>query len=188
MASRLIDNDETQDLSTRSAELCQACGLCCQGALHNHAALKSDEVTLATKLGIPLYEEKSTEAEPYSAFRLPCSFLEGTSCSVYIERPSPCRSYRCLLLQRFTQGTFTLKDSLDLVTIAQTLIKKITRQIGGVDPDQSIWDQIRVFYQGQDQSTNLTALQIDVKTLWNFCYYQFDPQVATHDYPEYKPR
>jgi Fe-S-cluster containining protein len=50
-----------------------------------------------------------------TAFRLPCKAFAGGCCSVYEDRPSVCRSYRCLLLRRQEAGEISREDALALI-------------------------------------------------------------------------
>jgi Fe-S-cluster containining protein len=79
----------------RSA-LCLACGLCCQGALHDMVPLDEDEIERAARLRLPLFESPLR-----LAFRLPCPRLDARRCTVYDERPRTCASYACGVLRAY---------------------------------------------------------------------------------------
>jgi Fe-S-cluster containining protein len=82
----------------RSA-LCLACGLCCQGALHDLVPLDEDELERAHTLRLPVVESPLR-----LAFRLPCPRLDERRCTVYAERPRTCASYACDLLRAYGAG------------------------------------------------------------------------------------
>jgi hypothetical protein len=50
-----------------------------------------------------------------TSFRQPCSAFGPGCCSVYHDRPSVCRSYRCLLLRRHEAGEVSRDDALALI-------------------------------------------------------------------------
>ena len=106
-----------QILPERASQLCMACGLCCNGALHDAAALLPEEATLALDLGM-----KVTQSERGVQFELPCHLLKDRCCTVYADRPSPCRNYRCRLLQSLDAGERSLEQCLDKVSNAQSLL------------------------------------------------------------------
>jgi Fe-S-cluster containining protein len=178
--------DELVNLELQASELCQACGLCCNGLIFNHAVLKPGEAGPAARLGLSVYLEHDLEAGDYEAFQLPCPCYKDHKCAIYIQRPDACRHYQCLLLRRFLQGKYSFEVSLDLIQTAKRLIGNIQRLIGAGQPAPRLWDQVKAFYEKQDAQTDLTEIQIEVKTLWNFCYYQFDHRVAATEYPDRK--
>ncbi|MFQ5964095.1 MAG: hypothetical protein ACE5KZ_07415, partial [Candidatus Scalinduaceae bacterium] len=60
--------DKDYDLVSKGAELCQSCGLCCKGMLHDRIDLEIDETELVSQLGLTPYQKKVD----YDAFDLPC--------------------------------------------------------------------------------------------------------------------
>lgn len=169
-----------------ASALCQACGLCCNGLIFSHAVLKPGESGPAAQLGLAVYLEHNDEDGDYEAFHLPCPGHKEHLCSIYSQRPEACRHYQCLLLRRFLQGKYSFEVSLDLVHTAKRLIGNIQRQIGAGQTGARLWDQVRAFYEQQDRDTDLTEIQVEVKTLWNFCYYQFDHRVAATEFSAWK--
>src|SRR5580693_5326443 len=81
------------------SDLCLACGLCCQGALHDLVPLDEDELEGAHKLRLPVVESPLR-----LAFRLPCPRLDDRRCTVYLERPRTCARYACDLLRAYGAG------------------------------------------------------------------------------------
>jgi Fe-S-cluster containining protein len=82
----------------RSA-LCVACGMCCEGRLHDLVPLDDDELERAARLSLPIVESPLR-----LAFRLPCPRLEERRCTVYAERPRTCASYACGVLTAYGDG------------------------------------------------------------------------------------
>jgi len=103
----------------RSA-LCLACGLCCQGALHDLVPLDEDEIARARKLRLPVVES------PHRlAFRLPCPRLHERRCTVYAERPRTCASYACETLRAYGAGEIDEAEALARVRAVGDLTARI---------------------------------------------------------------
>ena len=94
--------------------------MCCNGALHNAAALLPEEVPLALGLGM-----KVTQSDQEAHFALPCHLLKDRCCSVYADRPSPCRDYKCRLLRSLEAGERGLNECLDKVSRARSLLSDL---------------------------------------------------------------
>jgi uncharacterized protein len=90
----------------RSA-LCLACGLCCQGVLHDLVPLDEDELDRAAALHLPVVESPLR-----LAFRLPCPRLEERRCTVYLERPRTCATYACESLRAYGAGEIDEGEAL----------------------------------------------------------------------------
>ena len=97
------------------SRLCTACGLCCEGAIHEAAVLDDDELADAARHGLPLKPGDRLR------FALPCPKLEGAVCTIYGDRPRVCGRYRCGLLQRFEAGEVSAEAGLAHVAEAKRL-------------------------------------------------------------------
>jgi Fe-S-cluster containining protein len=93
----------------RSA-LCVACGLCCEGRLHDQVPLDDDELERAGRLSLPIVESPLR-----LAFRLPCPRLEERRCTVYAERPRTCASYACGVLTAYGVGELDEATALERI-------------------------------------------------------------------------
>ena len=62
-------------------------------------------------------------------FALPCHLLKDRCCTVYADRPSPCRTYRCRLLRSLDAGENGLDDCLNIVSKAQSLVRDLQEVI-----------------------------------------------------------
>lgn len=116
--------DPPPEFSDGSA-LCVACGLCCQGVLHDKGDLRDDEVEHAFSIGMIV----TRDLKQGVSYGLPCPLLKDTACSVYEERPSACRGYRCGLLQRYTAGEVPIERALSLVNEAKRLLARVLSQL-----------------------------------------------------------
>lgn len=115
----------TEPLSLAS-RLCLACGLCCDGTVYPHAVAREDEVAQATELGFTAIRTE----DGYSAFRLPCHYLEGRACTRYRDwRPSVCGDYFCRVQARAGSGEITEDEALALIANAQDLRDAMAAQL-----------------------------------------------------------
>lgn len=107
------------------SSLCLACGLCCQGVLHNHAVIAPDEIENVRSLGLTV--------EPHGdhlGFRLPCPLYQDNCCSIYAaKRPQVCGAYRCALLKKYLAYEITLEQSVQTVQRAKDLYADVLKQL-----------------------------------------------------------
>jgi uncharacterized protein len=107
------------------SELCLACGLCCQGVLHDLVPLDEDELELAQRLHLPVVESPLRVA-----FRLPCPRLDERRCTVYRDRPRTCASYACELLRAYGAGEIDLATALARVGATREQSAEVARREG----------------------------------------------------------
>ena len=108
---------------TLGSSLCTECGLCCTGALHNFAVLDPDEIDYARSIGLTL----RPEGRP--GFALPCPKLNGSCCSIYVDRPKVCSRFKCALLQRLEDGLVDFQDATVIVAEARRLFDDVHAQL-----------------------------------------------------------
>ena len=113
--------DPATESLTDPSRLCVECGLCCNGALFTHAKLTPEEVdhapgAVSTRGGEP-------------SFSLPCPLLTGAGCSIYNDRYGICRSFRCALLKKVSDGEVGIAEGLDRVAEAKRLIGRLTAEL-----------------------------------------------------------
>ncbi len=113
-----MDNSNEIISARQSAELCQACGICCTGAFFSHVNLTPEEATALDGTQIKTYIGK--KGKP--VFDQPCVALSGTSCSIYEKRPGACRAFLCGLTRGVLNGTTDLETALDTVSRMKALI------------------------------------------------------------------
>ena len=100
------------------SELCQRCGLCCDGALFTVTPLEAHEVAPVRARGLlPLARG---DASP--ALAQPCAALAGLCCTIYADRPASCRRYQCLLYGSLAEGEVSLDEALTVVAGARAKI------------------------------------------------------------------
>lgn len=102
--------------TAQSADLCLACGLCCDGTIFDVARVAESELPALAELGI------RTGTRPFGAVLVqPCVALDGAACTVYAHRPHTCRAYRCNLLVALEEGEADLADCLVHIDGAKAL-------------------------------------------------------------------
>jgi Fe-S-cluster containining protein len=145
------------------SQLCLACGLCCQGLLHDWARIETQEIAAAQKLGM------HTEMHPDgAAFSLPCPCHRDGRCAVYEERPSPCREYRCKLLRGYQAGQVSWNEALHRVQRARQLMASLRGRLG-LPETGSVWRQVRTV----DLTPADAEAQLDVAALSAHCLRHF---------------
>lgn len=149
------------------SRLCLACGLCCQGLLHDRARLRDDEVEEAQRLGLHSAEQGET------AFSLPCPCHREGRCTVYAERLSPCREYRCKLLRGYLAGQVAWAEGLRRVEQAKRLVAGLQRRIGAPEAGTGIWQQLRALGAGTDPE-----MRMDAAALLTHCQRHFWTRTA----------
>jgi hypothetical protein len=110
------------------SDLCQRCGLCCDGTLFTHVSLQPVEVDAARRNALDVVE--LVDGSP--ALRQRCTALEGRRCACYLERPDGCRRYRCRLLSALAGQELSFGEALSVVEQAHALLAALER---GLAPD-----------------------------------------------------
>ena len=101
----------------QSADLCQACGICCTGAFFSHVIVSAKEAEALKGTAIKTYENKKDKI----VFDQPCAALSGTSCSIYNKRPGSCRAFLCKLTRNVLTGETELDSALEIVAELKTV-------------------------------------------------------------------
>jgi len=97
------------------SDVCQTCGLCCDGSLFTIVPLATDE-------DVPSILPIITRADGSRAFRQKCPALAGTCCTVYEARPQACQRHECLLFRAVTDKEVDLGEAAAVVARAKALI------------------------------------------------------------------
>lgn len=101
--------------SRSAGAICLDCGLCCDGTLHGHTIVRTEDEDAVRALGLEISEEQGKWR-----FDQPCPHFCGT-CGVYDNRPPVCRRYRCALLKRVDAGDLSADEVDDRITTALRL-------------------------------------------------------------------
>ena len=111
----------------QSAQLCQACGICCTGAFFSHVNITKKEVEALE--GTMIKTIVDTKGKP--VFAQPCPALEGTSCSIYEKRPGSCRSFLCDLTRDVLNGRTDYGTALEAVDELKMLTTWLVKHAPG---------------------------------------------------------
>lgn len=104
------------------AQLCPACGLCCNGVLFADGELQAaDDAQRLAGLGLVLQKRRGRPV-----FSQPCSCFDGSLCRIYEERPARCRAFYCGLVLRVESGELTVKEAL-------RRIRQVRQQVAGLE-------------------------------------------------------
>jgi hypothetical protein len=115
MIDRSPDERRTAQPDSSSNDLCLDCGLCCDGTIFEWVRLGPEEVAAASANGLePEFKKEGPQ------FAQPCRQFGGV-CRIYAVRPTKCREFRCLLLERVEAGAIDLADARDIVVEARRL-------------------------------------------------------------------
>jgi Fe-S-cluster containining protein len=144
------------------SRLCLTCGLCCQGLLHDWARLREDEAGAAARLGL-----RTELRDGEVLFALPCPCHQEGRCTVYEERLSPCRDYRCKLLRDYQSDQVSWEEALRRVEQARRLVAAIQGRLGAPGSGGSLWQQVRAA-----ASTDADAL-LEISALLTHCQRYF---------------
>lgn len=112
--------------------ICVGCGLCCDGSMYRTVEVGGeDPLETLESAGLVLSQSDET-----TVFRQPCAVFCAGRCSVYPNRPTVCRDYRCLLLRRHEAGEMSRDDALALIERTTALRDRVRPGlVAWVQPD-----------------------------------------------------
>ena len=126
-----------------ATELCNACGLCCNGAIFADVQLRpGDDEERLRLLGLQM--KKKSDVPRALKFLQPCTAHDGCQCRIYPERPEYCREFECALLKNVIAGRIEKTRALRLIHIARdklTAIKELLTELG--DSDETLSHRVR---------------------------------------------
>jgi hypothetical protein len=162
-------------------DLCQQCGLCCDGSLFSHITMTAPEREFVESLGLVV---ESDGNEVWATEPCP-AFVEGC-CSLYERgRPATCITYECGLLKGYTLGQAVLDDCLGVVrlvwSLARTLELEMGLPIGGYNRRamQAFLDEVRPWEdQGRYETLLVTWYRLDLLGKKYFSYSPKPTEVA----------
>jgi uncharacterized cysteine cluster protein YcgN (CxxCxxCC family) len=118
---------ENPDFNTQAAtaNLCDTCGMCCDGTLFDSTALgPSDSERKLSSLGLRIKRKKNL-----LFFLQPCAAHCGSRCSIYENRPTRCRDFSCRQLRGVTLGEITETSARKKVSEARERVEAIRLMI-----------------------------------------------------------
>ena len=140
-----VTPDSVAKRTRGGSELCLACGLCCNGALHTSVPVRPEHIQLVRNLGLTI--EKTDDHK--LGFLQPCPLYQKDRCSAYPHHPPTCQEYRCALLQRYENGDVTLEDSLAITRTAKELLVGAARLGVGAVSGESLRFELAQSWDGE---------------------------------------
>jgi hypothetical protein len=148
-------------------ELCQRCGLCCDGTLFSHAPVLTPEADLLVALGLPI----RPRADATPTLPQPCAALEGSRCRIYAQRPVACRGFDCLLHDAYAEDEVALPEALAIVGEARAEVAAV---LSALPPSPaSAFERLHDFLSSKDGEASRTALHARALKLDRFLDRQF---------------
>lgn len=124
---------------TPAGALCTACGACCNGTLFDEVPLGRDEIELGPRLRLPIVARGDEACMP-----LPCPRLDVATCTIYTDRPSTCRTYRCGLLEDLERGAVDEVEAHRRVGALRDAAALVRQRLPGSD-GQPLWRAFTAF-------------------------------------------
>ena len=119
------------------AELCPACGLCCNGVLFADVEIQGvDDRKKLRSYGL-LLERRGRKI----LFSQPCECFDGKLCRIYDDRPCRCQTFECRQLQQVQAGDVTATSALRAIKQARhqaEIVRDLVRQLGQKDEHQPL--------------------------------------------------
>jgi uncharacterized protein len=117
-------NGTTNPDDTVVAQLCPACGLCCNGVIFANLALRpADDINRLGSLGLPVADSRSALRPPH--LPQPCPAFDGRHCRIYSDRPQYCREFECVLLQSVKARHTNRTAALGIIRTARDRADKV---------------------------------------------------------------
>ena len=111
----------TPDISSTTARLCGACGMCCNGVMFHIVRLQpGDSPKALAAMGLKL-KRKRGECQIIQ----PCPAHRDSQCSIYAARPERCRIFECRQLQRVAAGEITEAMAMEKIGKARRLAAEV---------------------------------------------------------------
>ena len=120
-------------------DLCENCGLCCNGTLFNYVTLLDDDLPALKKYP----QIKLKQRNEQWTFDEPCVMHTGTHCSIYSERPDTCSRYVCNVLRSVAKEELTELDAVLVIKEAKALVEIVKEYVAfepGLPIAVSSWD------------------------------------------------
>jgi uncharacterized protein len=107
---------------------CTACGNCCKTLMINVTQQEAKNLSKVVSLPFEETKEKYLEQglqQSYIMKSMPCSFLNGTKCSIYEDRFEGCKEFPNLYAKDFTKRLFTTMMHYDRCPIIFNVIEEL---------------------------------------------------------------
>ncbi len=144
---------------TPAGALCTACGACCNGTLFDEVPLEREEIALGPRLRLPI-----VPAGDDACMALPCARLDEATCTIYLERPSTCRTYRCGLLEDLERRTVD-EDEAHRRVVALRAAADAVRDLVPSSQDKPLLRAFHAFAESQGGRRSLAFVEAHAELL-----------------------
>lgn len=97
----------------REPSICLGCGICCDGTLYSRAKVAPGEEEKIAGYGLHLFEFRDK-----TYFRQGCRLFRSGACTIYEDRFTICRTFRCRLLRKVEEGRIAAPDARQIIARA----------------------------------------------------------------------
>jgi uncharacterized protein len=171
---------------SQSQNLCQDCGLCCDGTLFDSVTFHLQDALQPLQLaGISLQQK---ENEQY--FLQPCAAHKNQSCAIYEHRPKVCREFQCQLLLQFQNGETSLEKAKAIVVetvrqrdelfAAMQAVMKLPRNLS-LKHTTEVFDKTQRRIYGDEVVKNFPGIFLQVAVLQVYLKKFFQKKLPTPD-------
>ena len=139
--------------------LCNECGLCCNGVLFHTVRLQpADSPKALAALGLRLKRKKGAHY-----ILQPCPAWQVCQCSIYAARPERCRLFECRQLQRLATGETTEVAALEKIRDVQNRVadlEALLARAGRTDTKRPLAKRCEKILAEPPDATDPTALAL----------------------------
>lgn len=121
-------------------DLCEACGLCCNGTFYNYVTTVPDDVPKLRKYPQLILKVRNEQ----ETFDEPCVLHDGKGCTAYEDRPATCSRYYCKLLRSVARDELTEDEAMLIIKEARALTENVQEYVAfepGLPMAVSTWDE-----------------------------------------------
>lgn len=128
---RILKTETPEGIELDEQQLCQKCGLCCNGTLFGFVRLVD-----ADRLHTKSHFHDCVVRDNKSTFKQPCQYYKDNSCSIYTAwRPQACSIYVCKLLIRYRQKKISSAEAVNLIEKAVAQAEQVRKKLSTVAGD-----------------------------------------------------
>ena len=140
--------------------LCNECGLCCNGVMFHTVRLQpADSAKALTALGLRLKRKKGAHY-----ILQPCPAWQDCQCSIYAARPERCRIFECRQMERVAAGETSETAALEKIRDVQNRVAHIEvllTRAGRTDPKRPLAKRCeKIMAEPLDPSSDPAALAL----------------------------
>jgi len=164
---------------SEAAELCKACGLCCNGHLFSWTRARANELKPFEKLGFDIIQVNSRQ----HGFVQPCPMWNGI-CQIYNSEqyPHACESYNCKLLRELLDESITLSTALRVVRQTKAKIQSVDDLLPSVNEQNSFCQRLLEQLEHIDGKSKLNKTDDEFLVKAKDLLKQFEKRFGVNDF------